>query len=248
MDRADTSEDPRPVKVRLSRTRFRLRVATIAILIGIAPIVGWAGWKIFTGNLGVVQEGRIYRSAQLSADRLAAVLREKRIKSVLNLRGEHPETAWYREEADATHKAGAVHIDLALSSSEWLSRKQALALVETIETCDKPMIVHCWRGAERTGLASAFAELLRPGGTLADAEAQFSWRYLYFPAGDGVMTARHLEAYKAWLKSRKLEHSPALFRDWVQFVYRPGKPSREDWPYDPYPVRVVTLPDGKRLE
>src|SRR5205823_11137226 len=100
-------------------------------------------------------------------------------------------------------------------------------------------------GAERTGLVSALAELLRPGGSLDDARAQFSIRYLFLPVRDGARMAAHLDRYAAWLRVQGAPHTPDRFRRWVAEGFRPGHPSREEWPYDPYPLVVVTRPAKK---
>ena len=195
---------------------------------------------LVSDNFGVVRPGQVYRSAQLSGISLARVVGEHRIKTVLNLRGSHPESGWYRDERAATLQGGATQVDIPLSSCEWMSKAQARALLEVLETAERPLLVHCFHGSERTGMISAFAELLRPGSTLLDAEAQFTARHMYFGFGDGVVTHRHLEAYGAWLRGRSLAHSPDHFRRWLGSEYQPGEPSRERWNYDPYPLVVVT--------
>jgi len=129
-----------------------------------------------------------------------------------------------------------------MSSCEWMSRAQAKTLVDVIDTFERPLLIHCWHGAERTGLASAFSELLRPGGSLASARTQFSLRYLFVPIKDGVVMPAHLDQYEGWLRERRLAHAPAHFRRWVADGFRPGRPSREQWPYDPYPLIVITRP------
>ena len=36
--------------------------------------------------------------------------------------------------------------------------------------------------------------------------------------------------------------TPANFRRWVKHGFKPGVPNREQWPYDPYPLVVITRP------
>jgi hypothetical protein len=164
------------------------------------------------------------------------------VRTVLNLRGYHPESAWYRAERDATLGQGATQVDVPLSSCEWMSKAQMRALVDVLDSCERPVIVHCWHGSERSGLVSALAILLREGSTLGEARAQFSLRYLFVPWGDGVVTLRHLEQYEAWLGKNGLGHSPAALRRWAKEGFEPGVPSREQWPFDPYPLAVTTRP------
>jgi protein tyrosine phosphatase (PTP) superfamily phosphohydrolase (DUF442 family) len=200
-----------------------------------------AGWFLgLWDNFGVVEPGELYRSAQPSGSWLAAKVRDHRIRTVLNLRGSHPESPWYRDERAATLANGATQVDIPLSSCEWMSKAQARALLEVLETAERPMLIHCFHGSERTGMVLAFAKLLRPGSTLRDAEDQFTPFHLYFGLGDGVVTRQHLERYEGWLRDQACEHTPDRFRRWLGSEYRPGEPNREQWDHDPYPLVVVT--------
>lgn len=163
----------------------------------------------------------------------------------MNLRGSNVEYAWYRDEVTATNREGATQIDVAMSSCVWMSRAQLGALIESLETARYPLLIHCAWGSERTGLVAAFAELLRPGGTLADARAQFSLGYLFVRINDGKVMAEHLDQYEKWLLEKGLGHEPATFRRWVKDGFRPGVPNREQWPRDPYPLVVITRPGSE---
>ena len=102
-----------------------------------------------------------------------------------------------RASRDATTAAGATQVDVSLSSCVWMSRVQLRTLVKALDEMQPPVLVHCAWGAERTGLVSAIAELLREGGTLADARAQFALKYLYVPVGDGRIMSEAVDQYEA---------------------------------------------------
>ena len=176
----------------------------------------------------------------MSASHLKKTLHEHGVRTVLNLRGSNPQHAWYREERDAAVASGATQVDISLSSCVWMSRVQLRTLIKALDEMDYPVLIHCAWGSERTGLVSAIVELLREGSTLEDARAQLALRYLYVPYGDGRIMAEALDQYEAWLAEQGTPHDPSAFRRWAESGYRPGKPSREDWPYDPYPLIVVT--------
>jgi hypothetical protein len=223
---------------RIARWIVRL---VLAILI---PALLYVAWDQASYNFGPIQPGRIYRSGQMPASALARTLRDYRIKTVLNLRGPNASDAWYRDELAATGAAGATHIDIAMSSCLWMSRAQLRTVIETLETAELPILIHCAWGSERTGLVSAFAELLRPGSTLADARAQFSIRYLFVPFNNGRIMAEHLEQYEKWLRVRGLKHNVVTFHRWADEGFQPQRPNRDQWPYDPYPLVVITRPGG----
>ena len=171
--------------------------------------------------------------------------RGREIKTVLNLRGPNRSDSWYRDELATTRQEGATHVDIAMSSCLWMSRPQLRVLVDTLDKSERPLLIHCAWGSERTGLASAFAELLRPDSTLDDARAQFSIRYLFIRVNDGQVMAEHLDQYESWLRNSGAAHSPARFRQWANEGFQPGHPGREEWPYDPYPLVVVNRPEKR---
>ncbi len=132
-----------------------------------------------------------------------------------------------------------------MSSCVWMSHAQLRALVAALDTAEYPILIHCAWGSERTGLVSAFAELLRPDGTLEEARAQFSPGYLFVRVNDGKVMAEHLDQYENWLREGKLAHNPTTFRRWVHEGFKPGVPNREKWLYDPYPLLVITRPGSE---
>jgi hypothetical protein len=225
----------------MSRWRIALRVALVGLAaVSLGVLVRWLG-----GNQGTVSPGSIHRSGQLTGIGLSRAIRSKGIRTVLNLRGGNPSERWYQEERETTLAEGATLVDFAMASDMDLSRYQASALVDLVDRCAKPMLIHCQWGAERTGLAAAFAELLRPGGSLKSARGQFSPYYLYLPIRDGLTMRRHIDRYEAWLEGQRIGHSTDAFRRWIRDGYVPGSPSREEWPYDPYPLVVVHRPANR---
>ncbi len=223
-----------------STIRWVARGALAVVLAGVL----YVAWDQAHYNLGEVQPGRIFRSGQMPASALTRTIRDHRIRTVLNLRGGN-NGEWYRQEQKATLGAGATQVDLAMSSCMWLSRDRLRTVVRTLDTAEYPILIHCQWGSERTGLVSAVAELLRPGGTIASARAQFSILYLFARIGDGKVMAEHLDQYERWLAAKGRSHEPSLFREWVAHGYRPGFPSSENWPHDPYPLVVITRPDDR---
>ena len=227
----------------MSRPRWLSRRWVRSGMIATLVVAGLVGWKLgLSENFATVRPAILYRSGQMEAKSLAGVIDQHGIKTVLNLRGSHPESPWYRDERSTTLAAGATQVDMPMSSCEWMSRAQARALLEVLDSAERPLLVHCFHGSERTGLVSAFVELLRPGSTLADADRQFSVGYLYLGIGDGVVTHQQLLAYETWLSDNNLDHTPDQLRRWLTTGYDPGKPSREQWEYDPYPLVVTSKP------
>ncbi|AFL50645.1 protein tyrosine/serine phosphatase [Sinorhizobium fredii] len=114
---------------------------------------GYLGVLQLTGNFHEVLPGELYRSAQPSASDIASYARQYGIKTIVNLRGESRE-AWYLQEVEASNRAGIAHVDFRLSASRRVSPQQARQLIALLQKAQKPILVHCQAGADRTGLAS----------------------------------------------------------------------------------------------
>jgi protein tyrosine phosphatase (PTP) superfamily phosphohydrolase (DUF442 family) len=227
--------------MRTSRLRRWLVSLGVVVLIGLLPI-SFVLWRYSTSNLGALQPGRIQRSGQMSANRLTATIEGSGVRTVLNLRGVNENDAWYLAERNATTAAGAIQVDFKMASDQWLSRAQLRALIRIFDSSEYPLLIHCESGSERTGLASAIAELLRPDGSVKDARTQFSRSYLFVRDAKNKVLPEHLEQYEAWLHARGWNHSPDRFRQWAAEGFVPGQPSREYWPFNPDPLVVITRP------
>lgn len=173
-------------------------------------------------NRHTVVEGKVYRTAQLTGEQLGDFIREKGIRTVINLRGVGPETAWYQAECRATHDANVSQEDITLSAKRLPAPSEIRRLVDVLDNTEYPIVFHCQRGADRTGLTATAYMLLQPGVSLKEAKYQISPRYGHVRAGRTVVIDEFFELYEEWLKNTGREHEPDLFREWAANVYVPG--------------------------
>jgi protein tyrosine phosphatase (PTP) superfamily phosphohydrolase (DUF442 family) len=162
---------------------WRRRAAAFAVLFfAIAAVpAGWAGYLRVTGNIHEVVPGEVYRSAQLSASQLSSFIREKQIRTVINLRGASPGRRWYDDEINATTLAGARHVDLRMSADKDPSSELVASLIRILESAPRPFLIHCEGGADRSGLAAALYELRIDRRPAEIAASQLSFSYGHFP-------------------------------------------------------------------
>lgn len=132
-------------------------------------------------NLHVVQEGVVYRSAQMDPDTLRRTIVDKGIKSVLNLRGEKPDSHWYKKETGVTRSLGVQHLSHKLSALKEVSPEELESILLTIDAMPKPLLVHCVGGSDRTGLVVAAWVFSRKHQRPEAAHEQLSLRYGHFP-------------------------------------------------------------------
>ena len=160
--------------------RFVARV-TAVLLVGIGLAGGWAIGLQLVGNVHVVEEGILYRSAQLNGQRLADVVAAHSIKSVINLRGENRGLRWYDDEIKVTAAHGVSHFDVRMSAVHEPDDATVTQLMETLRTAPRPLLIHCESGSDRTGLAAALYERFIKQQPAEVAAGQISFRYGHFP-------------------------------------------------------------------
>lgn len=206
------------------RRRFRfkpwLRGCAVGVLlvIGIIAIDGTLG-----GNFHTVVPGRIFRCAQPSAGELETIIREHDIRTVVNLRGCCAPLDWYIDECRITHKLNVAQEDISLSATRLPSTSEIRRLVEVLDHCEYPVLFHCFRGADRTGLASTVARLLQDDVTLNAALDQLAISFGHVRIGKTGQIDRFFELYADWLAEQGLAHSPDSFRRWAAGGYCPGE-------------------------
>lgn len=142
---------------------------------GLLALFGaYVGILILSGNFHEVLPGQLYRSAQLSGERLGQEIDRYGIKTVINLRGENTGRGWYDDEVQATAAHGATHVDFGMSASKDLTPEKTQRLLSLLKTAEQPILVHCMSGADRTGLASVIFLQQVAGVDEEEAEWQLS--------------------------------------------------------------------------
>ena len=197
-----------------------------AIIVGVIALGVWLTVESILPNLvpknfGVVAEGRVYRSGELTPAATETVVREHGIRTILDL-GAHtldtPEQA--REEATAA-ALGVTYIRLALYGDGTGDPNQyARALRIMTDPAMQPVLVHCAAGSERTGCAVALYRTVVEGQNPDDALAETT-NYRHDPQGNPEMH----QTFRAW-------------RDEIERVYRSGGLIEYDGPARPDGGRV----------
>lgn len=157
-----------------------LRGALGCLLLAAGMALAFYAWLHSDGNVCEVLPGRLYRAAQPTEVGLAELSRKHGIRTIVNLRGEHPGEPWYDKEKAFADRNGLRLVSLPLSAGRELSVGE-LRRIETIFASSAgPVLVHCKSGSDRTGLACAIF-LLRAGAPWEAADGQLSLRFGHFP-------------------------------------------------------------------
>lgn len=134
------------------------------VLIVVACVAGGAVlWettvvdRIFPRRFGVVQEGSIYRSAQLEANLVGDVLEDHNIRRVINLGVYKPGKPRHDAALAAIDKVDASHVEHGLGgdgTGDPQAYVEALTDMRHAERNGQAVLVHCSAGVNRTGAAA----------------------------------------------------------------------------------------------
>ncbi len=201
------------------------------VVYGFLLLIGLFACWLFRGtigfqNLGVVDSGRVYRCAQPGPN-LEATVEALGIRSILNLRGGSLEDEFYRTEVEVADRLQLSFYDLPMSATHRPSRTEILRLLDVLDHCEYPLLIHCKSGADRTGLATTLYRLQKRGEDPLSAEDGFSLIYGHVPLFGPERLHEPIGEYNEWLTRNHLPHTPSRFRHWVTWDYQdedqPGK-------------------------
>jgi uncharacterized protein (TIGR01244 family) len=146
-----------------------------------AAIAFYAAFLNATTNFHSVSAGKLYRSGQPTAEQIADWHRRYGIKTIINLRGAHPNSDWYRAERSAAQELGLELIDYPISARRDLTPAQVGELLSILGKIEGPILIHCRRGADRSGLVAALYMAAVADGSEGYAEFQLSPYYGHLP-------------------------------------------------------------------
>jgi len=193
------------------------------IALGLALAVVTEAVRVTLGrNFHEVIRGRAYRSAQLSPDAMAEVVKRFGIRTIVNLRGCSDGESWYEDESRATQHLDIAQEDIGFSAGRLPAACEVRHLVEALDRTEYPILLHCRQGKDRTGIAAVVVKLLQTDATPREARCQLGLRFGHLALGRPGNLDRFFDLYEDWLRCEQRPHSTAAFREWVERVYNPA--------------------------
>lgn len=136
--------------------------------------------KTLIKNLHEIHKGQLFRSAQLDGDDIEKLIKTKNIKTIINLRGENPNEEWYQDEKNAADRYGVKLINFSMSAKRLPHRKDLVGLLDAFKTAERPILIHCKAGVDRTGEAAAIYQMIYQGKSKKEALKMLSPKYFHF--------------------------------------------------------------------
>lgn len=136
------------------------------------------------------------------------------IKSVVLLRGTGPGKPIYDLEREACDRAGLTLHLAPLSGRNLATRERLLGVLDAFRIAEKPFVMHCKSGIDRTGLA-AFLYLVAETDTPPEiARRQLSFKYLHVKATRHGILDHMADSYLAAHRETGIS-----IRDWIETAY-----------------------------
>ena len=146
-------------------------------------------YRIFPKRFGVVVDGQLYRSGQISSTLIKGVLQKYEIGVIVDLTGNLPNDPDQIAEKRAAAELGIITHKLPLSGNGTGSidlYAQAIKIIVQAQRDNRPVLVHCAAGAQRTGGVIAAYRLLvehkKPSSVLKEL-MEYGWD----PQDNGVL-------------------------------------------------------------
>ena len=169
-------------------------------------------------NFHWVIGGEAARSAQAYAGFLRQLLQRHEIRTVINLRGSNPQHSWWQYETKICRDLQVDHRDIPLNSRALPSRQILIDILDAFEISQKPLLIKCSGGQDRTSFVSALYIVFRKGWSArSDAVGQFAkWPYLHWPK-------RHQRWLKLFLIYADQEAKGRPLAAWIRDEYAPER-------------------------
>jgi len=152
-------------------------------------LTAYVAGTAYESNFHTVINGELYRSGQMDPVRLAGVVRQYGVKSILNLRGPDRDI-WYQQEVQAAGRLGVRHYDVTLSATADVGLAKMNEIVRLLRAAPKPVLIHCKAGSDRTGLVAALYRFAISRESPGAADHELTLWYGHFAASPSVAMDR----------------------------------------------------------
>ncbi|MBN1457150.1 MAG: tyrosine-protein phosphatase [Sedimentisphaerales bacterium] len=204
------------------KKRFLFRKSHLYLAIAVFLFIG-SGFAYFHSKTVFceVVEGTVYRGRQPNPEELVRLISKYNLKTIINLRGHvGTETA---EEVAISEKMNVKHISMHLTAYNVPPSYLLSKLISEIETCAKPVFIHCHNGVDRSGTAAAIAAMAVGGEDYYKAKRQ---SFVMPGPWKRKRTSKYIHISDLFVKfenyCRENEVVPAwpTFKNWAENVYQ----------------------------
>ena len=137
--------------------------------------------RIIPKRFGVVEPGQIYRCGRLHRALVEETLKKYDIARIVDLTGGYPKDQDQKAEARAAEALGIKRVEIYLhgdGTGDIRQYAEAIAFIHNAVRDNKPVLVHCAAGAQRTGGVIAAYRMLvqhKPPAEVHQEMTKYGW-------------------------------------------------------------------------
>lgn len=164
-----------------------------------------------------------YRSSQPTMWQLRRVVKKYGIKTIINLKGADPRSAYYLFEKEQCEKVGVKLIDIEIYSRGTPSGHRIRRARQVFEEAEYPIWIHCKAGADRAGIYSTLYQHFRQGIPIDQTDQLRFWPYGHLKHSSAGKADYYFELYVAYQR----EHPDVDLVEWAENIADRDKINRE---------------------
>ena len=143
----------------------------------------WACGTMFIRKIHIVEEGRVYRTGVLPLETFEKKVAELGILTFLRVICLHRGNREYFDKIEQIcGKRGIIAFHISLKHNQVPDKKSLAMILDVFDHARYPQLIMCWRGADRSGLASALYKMRikRPRNEVMAQLSLFPYGHLWF--------------------------------------------------------------------
>lgn len=152
----------------------------------------------------------VYRSAQPTMAQLRRLVPQLGIRTVVNLKGTNPGSAYYLFEREACQALGVDMVDVQVSSRGILTAEQIRTAHRVLTEAKYPIWMHCKAGADRTGIYATLYQHWCLGIPIDQTDQLRFWPYGHLSGSKAGKVDHFFRAYADYAR----EHPEVSLLEW----------------------------------
>lgn len=155
-----------------------------------------------------------FRSSQPTMWQMRRMVKKHGIKTILNLKGTNPKSAYWAFEQEQCAKLGIKLVNINIASRSVPDAERIRRAKEVFETVEYPIWMHCKAGADRAGIYATLYQYFRQHIPIEETDQLRLWPYGHIRHSKAGKVDYYLDLYKAYHR----DHPQVGLVEWAETV------------------------------
>jgi protein tyrosine/serine phosphatase len=155
-----------------------------------------------------------FRSSQPTMWQMRRMVKKYGIKTIINLKGANPNSAYWAFEREQCEKLGIKLVDVNIYSRRMPDAKRLRHAKEVFDSVEYPVWMHCKAGADRAGLYATLYQHFRKGIPIAQTNQLALWPFGHLKHSDAGKVDFFFETYAEYNRT----HPEVGLLEWIETI------------------------------